>query len=70
MLTEEELKQIAQVMSEQLKPINEKLDKVDERLDALEESMEIIKYSTNELVRWVDTNFRHQYPFPVDRDIS
>lgn len=77
MLSEEDLKQIAQVMAEQLKPINQRLDKVDERLDKveerldnLEESMEIIKYSTNELVRWVDTNFRHKYPFPIDRDIG
>lgn len=63
MLSKDELQQIAQIVREELKPINE-------RLDSLEESMEIVKYSTNELVKWVDTNFRHQYPFPVDRDIG
>ncbi len=82
-MTKEDLQQIREVMREELKPVYEKLDKVDERLDKvderldkvderlgdLEESMEIIKYSTNELVRWVDTNFRHKFPFPIDKDI-
>ncbi len=68
-MTKEDLQQIRELMREELKPVYEKLDRVDERLGDLEESLEIIKYSTNELVRWVDTNFRHKFPFPIDKDI-
>lgn len=49
--------------------IKSDIKQVEERLDELEESNEIIRYSTNELVNWVDVNFRHTYPFPVDRDV-
>lgn len=76
MLAEEELKQIAQVMAEQLKPINERLDKVDERLDVIEEKLDIIEESleetrgtTNAISEWVETNFKHKYPYPIDKDI-
>ena len=77
MLSNDELQQIAQIVREELKPINERLDKVDEQLDKIKEDIDIIKedtaaalYSSSELVRWVDTNFRHKYPFPIDRDIG
>lgn len=63
MLTKEDMQLLSNMFDEKLKPVNERLDKI-------EEELEIIKYSTNELVKWVDTNFRHQYPFPIDRDIG
>lgn len=83
MLTKEDLQLLSTLIDDKLQPINDKLEQmqgninkmqgdisqIKERLDELEESNEIIKYSTNELVRWVDTNFRHKYPFPVDRDV-
>ena len=79
MLTAEDIKLMTEMMSnlmdEKLKPINERLDavegrldKIDERLEIIEEDVEVTRYGTNELIRWVDTNFRHKYPFPIDKD--
>lgn len=70
MLSNDELKQIAQIMREELKPINERLDKIEEDIAIIKEDTAAALYSSSELVRWVDTNFRHKYPFPIDRDIG
>lgn len=73
MLSEEELKQIAQVMAEQLKPIkeemNERFDKIEERLDIIEDSLEETRGTTNAISEWVETNFKHKYPYPIDKEI-
>lgn len=66
MLTPEDLKQIAQIVGEQLEPIKERLDVIEERLDIIEENSEITRTATNELVKWVELNFSHKYPFPVE----
>lgn len=72
MLTAEDIKTIADLMNESLKPIHERLDKVDQRLDSMEEQLEAIKEdteitrtTTNEVVEWIDENFRKKLPFPV-----
>ncbi len=88
MLSEEELKQITQIMAEQLKPIkeemsaikeemnerfdkvNERFDKVDERLNDIEEEAKITRTTTNAIGEWVETYFKHQYPYPVDKEIG
>ena len=70
MLSNDELQQIAQIVREELKPINERLDKMQEDIDIIKEDTAAALYSSSELVRWVDTNFRHKYPFPIDRDIG
>ena len=73
MLTKEDLQLLSDMidrkLDERLKPIQQDISRIKDDTDTLKEQMEIIKYSTNELIRWVDTNFRHQYPFPVDRDV-
>lgn len=73
MLTPEDLKQIAEIVAEQLNPIEKRLDGIDtrldaieERLDVLEENSEITRMASNELVKWVELNFSHKYPFPVE----
>lgn len=63
MLSADELKQIGQVVAGQIEPIKE-------RLDAIEENSEITRTATNELVKWVELNFSHKYPFPVEKEIS
>lgn len=70
MLTKEDLKLLSDMMDQKLDPIKQDISQMKEDIGLLKEEMEVIKYSTNELVRWVDTNFRHQYPFPIDRDIG
>lgn len=60
MLTPEDIKLLSDLMDEKLKPINE-------RLDVIEENTEITRAVTNEIVEWIDYNFRDQYPFPVDK---
>lgn len=80
MLSPEDLKQIAEIVAEQLNPIEKRLDGIDarldgidarldaieERLDVLEENSEITRMASNELVKWVELNFSHKYPFPVE----
>lgn len=63
MLSADELKQIGQVVAGQIEPIKE-------RLDAIEENSEITRTATNEPVKWVELNFSHKYPFPVEKEIS
>ena len=74
MLTAEDIKLLSDLMDQKLEPINNRLDKVDQRLDKIEERLEVVEENTevtravvNELVEWVDYNFRDQYPFPVDK---
>lgn len=76
MLTKEDLQLLSDLMDEKLKPISERLDTIDKRLDRLEEDVDILKedtaaakYASSELIRRVETNFSHKYPFPVDRNI-
>lgn len=75
MLSADELKQIAQIVGEQLEPIKERLDGIDERLDVIEERLDIIeenseitRTATNELVKWVEVNFSYKYPFPMEEE--
>lgn len=67
MLTPEDIKMIADLMDTKLKPINDRLDNIEERLDVIEENTEITRSATNDLIEWVDYNFRDEYPFPVDK---
>lgn len=63
MLTPEDIKMIADL----LKPINERLDKLEEDVEIIKENTEITRAVTNEVVEWIDFNFRDKYPFPVDK---
>lgn len=58
-LTPEDIKLLSQLMDEKLKPINE-------RLDAIEENTEITRVAVNEVIKWIDVNFRDEYPFPTE----
>lgn len=76
MLTPEDIKLLSQLMDEKINPINEKLDNIEgrldnieERLDIIEENTEVTRAVTNEIVKWIDYNFRDQYPFPVEDKI-
>lgn len=73
MLTKEDLQLLSQLMDEKLKPINDRLDGIDnrldgidERLDTIEENTEITRSVLNEVVKWIDVNFREDYPFPTE----
>lgn len=76
MLTKEDLQLLSGLMDEKLKPINERLDNMDNRLDNMQEQLDEIKENTeitrdvlNEVVKWIDSNFRDDYPFPVEKQI-
>lgn len=77
MLTKEDIQLLSQLMDEKLdnklSPIHQRLDKIDERLDgiderldAIEENTEITRSVLNEVVKWIDVNFRDDYPFPTE----
>ncbi len=72
-MTNEEMKQIREMMkevvSEQIEPINERLDNMQEQLDEIKENTEITRDVLNEVVKWIDSNFRDDYPFPVEKQI-
>ena len=69
----EEIKQIREMMkevvSEEIKPINKRLDNMQEQLDEIKENTEITREVLNEVVKWIDYNFRDDYPFPVKKQI-
>ncbi len=80
MLTAEDLKAISQIFDEKLdkrleplegeiKSISDRLDDIEERLEAIEENTAITRDVTNQIVEWIDVNFRHEYPFPVDKAV-
>lgn len=66
MLTKEDLKLLSQLMDEKLNPINGRLDSIEERLEVIEENTEITRVAVNEIIKWIDINFRDDYPFPVE----
>ncbi len=73
MLTKEDLQLLSQLMDDKLEPINKRLngidkrlDGIDERLDTIEENTEITRSVLNEVVKWIDVNFRDDYPFPTE----
>lgn len=63
MLTKEDLQLLSQLMDEKLE---EKLKPINERLDAIEENTEITRVAVNEIIKWIDVNFRDDYPFPIE----
>lgn len=66
MLSKEDIQLISQLLDEKMKPINERLNKMDERLDVIEDNTEVTRSVLNEVVKWIDVNFRDDYPFPTD----
>ena len=63
MLTKEDIQLISQLLDEKF---DEKLKPINERLDAIEENTEITRSVLNEVVKWIDVNFRDDYPFPTE----
>lgn len=63
MLTKEDIQLISQLLDEKF---DEKLKPINERLDAIEENTEITRSVLNEVVKWIDVNFREDYPFPTE----
>lgn len=74
MLTKEDLQLLSDMfdkkLDEKLKPIQQDIEQMKEDIAIIKEDTAAALYSSSELVRWVDTNFRHKYPFPIDRDIG
>ena len=67
MLTPEDIQMIADLMDTKLKPINDRLDKIEDDIEEIKENTEITRAVTNEIVDWIDYNFRDEYPFPVEK---
>ncbi len=65
-MTNEEMKQIREMMKE---VVSEELEPIKERLEVIEENTEITRDVLNEVVKWIDSNFRDDYPFPVEKQI-
>ena len=63
MLTKEDIQLISQLLDEKF---DEKLKPINERLDTIEENTEITRSVLNEVVKWIDVNFRDDYPFPTE----
>ena len=72
-MTKEEMLQIREMMkevvSEELEPINAHLDNIQDQLDEIKENTEITRDVLNEVVKWIDSNFRNDYPFPIEKQI-
>ena len=72
-MTKEEMIQIREMMkevvSEEIEPINERLDNMQDQLYEIKENTEITRDVLNEVVKWIDSNFRDEYPFHVEKQI-
>lgn len=66
MLTKEDIQLLSQLMDEKLKPINGRLDSIEEQLAEIKDDTEVTRSVLNEVVKWIDVNFRDDYPFPVE----
>lgn len=67
MLTKEDLQLLSQLMDEKLdKKLDEKLKPIKEQLAEIREDTEITRVAVNEIIKWIDVNFRDDYPFPVE----
>lgn len=63
MLTKEDIKLLSQLMDEKL---DQKLKPIKEELSEIKENTEITRSVLNEVVKWIDVNFREDYPFPTE----
>lgn len=63
MLSKEDLQLLSQLMDEKL---DEKLKPIKEELSEIKENTEITRSVLNEVVKWIDVNFRDDYPFPTE----
>lgn len=63
MLTKEDIKLLSQFMDEKL---DQKLKPIKEELSEIKENTEITRSVLNEVVKWIDVNFREDYPFPTE----
>lgn len=74
MLTKEDLQMLSKLMEEKLdekldeklKPINGRLNSIEEQLAEIKEDTEVTRSVLNEVIKWIDVNFRDDYPFPVE----
>lgn len=66
MLTKEDIQLLSQLIDEKLKPINGRLDSIEEQLAEIKDDTEVTRSVLNEVVKWIDINFRDEYPFPTD----
>lgn len=55
---------------ERLAPINEKLDKMQEDVEIIKEDACEVRTTVEEICKWIDLNFDHKYPFPIDKNIG
>ena len=69
MLTKEDIQLLSGLMDEKLTPINERLDNMQDQLDEIKENTEITRDVLNEVAKWIDSNFRDDYPLPVEKQI-
>lgn len=63
MLTKEDIQLLSQLMDEKL---DQKLKPIKEELSEIKENTEITRSVLNEVVKWIDVNFREDYPFPTE----
>lgn len=82
MLTQEDLQAISQIIKNEVEPINQRLDKMEEDIgvikedieelkedvEVLKEDTEITRFSTNQLIKWVEFYYGKEKPFPIDED--
>lgn len=63
MLTKEDIQLLSQLMDEKL---DQKLKPIKEELSEIKENTEITRSVLIEVVKWIDVNFREDYPFPTE----
>lgn len=81
MLTKEDLQLLSDMLDnkldEKLKPIQQDISQMKDDIAQMKEDIDILKEDTtevrvtvDEICKWIDLNFSHKYPFPIDRNVG
>ena len=78
MLTKEDLQAIAELlkpmqddikeMKKDISELKEDVEVLKEDVEVLKEDTEITRFSTNQLIKWVEFYYGKEKPFPIDED--
>lgn len=70
MLTKEDLRLLSDMFDEKLEPIQRDIAQIKEDIDILKEDAAEVRVTVDEICKWIDLNFSHKYPFPIDRNVG
>lgn len=62
------IKEDVKVLKEDVSVLKEDVEELKEDVEELKEDTEITRFSTNQLIKWVEFYYGKEKPFPIDED--